>query len=85
VFVPAETAIHAAGDRSGLACGLLESLRNDDPIHHGEPKRPGRGQEFSMRSPAVSWSKRFVVAGFLFFVCKGLLWLAVLAAVWRLY
>jgi len=36
-------------------------------------------------SQTLSWSKRFVLAGFLFFVGKGLLWLAVLAALsrWR--
>jgi hypothetical protein len=32
----------------------------------------------------LSWSKRFALAGFLFFVCKGLLWLVVLAALSRL-
>ena len=30
-------------------------------------------------SQTVSWSKRFALAGFLFFVGKGLLWLAVIA------
>jgi hypothetical protein len=35
-------------------------------------------------SQTPSWSKRFVLAGFLFFVAKGLLWLAVLAALSRL-
>jgi hypothetical protein len=30
-------------------------------------------------SQTLSWSKRFVLAGFLFFVAKGLLWLIVLA------
>ena len=35
-------------------------------------------------SLALSWSKRFVFAGFLFFLCKGLLWLVVLAALSRL-
>ena len=35
-------------------------------------------------SQTLSWSNRFVVAGFLFFVCKGLLWLVVLAALSRL-
>src|SRR4029450_1231313 len=53
------------------------------PIHHGEPDRSERCQEFSMRSLTLSWSKRFGLAGFLFFLCKGLLWLAVLAAAWR--
>jgi hypothetical protein len=31
-----------------------------------------------------SWSKRFVLAGFLFFLCKGLLWLVVVGALSRL-
>jgi hypothetical protein len=31
-----------------------------------------------------SWSKQFVLAGFLFFVVKGFLWLVVLAALSRL-
>jgi hypothetical protein len=35
-------------------------------------------------SQTHSWSKQFVFAGFLFFVVKGLLWLAVLAALSRL-
>jgi hypothetical protein len=35
-------------------------------------------------SQILSWSKQFVLAGFLFFVVKGLLWLVVLAAVSRL-
>jgi hypothetical protein len=38
-----------------------------------------------MRSLTLSWSKRFGLAGFLFFLCKGLLWLAVLAAAWRVH
>ena len=35
-------------------------------------------------SQTLSWSKQFVVAGFLFFVVKGFLWLVVLAALSRL-
>ena len=42
-------------------------------------------REFGMPSPRLSWSKRFALAGFLFFLCKGLLWLAVLVAAWRLH
>ncbi len=38
-----------------------------------------------MRSLTLSWSKRLGFAGFLFFLCKGLLWLAVLAAACRLH
>ena len=38
-----------------------------------------------MRSQTLSWSKRLGLAGFLFFLGKGLLWLAVLAAAWRLH
>lgn len=33
------------------------------------------------KCPAVSWVKRFGVAGFLFFLAKGLLWLIVPALV----
>jgi hypothetical protein len=50
----------------------------------GELARSERCLEFSMRSLTLSWSKRFGLAGFLFFLCKGLLWLALLAAGWRL-
>jgi hypothetical protein len=46
---------------------------------------PSAPQEFGMGSRTLSWSKRFALAGFLFFLCKGLLWLAVLAAAWRLH
>jgi hypothetical protein len=46
---------------------------------------PSVPQEFGMRSRRSSWSKRFALAGFLFFLGKGLLWLAVLAAAWRLH
>jgi hypothetical protein len=35
-------------------------------------------------SQTPSWSTRFVLAAFLFFVVKGLLWLVVLAALSRL-
>ena len=35
-------------------------------------------------SQTLSWSKRWVLAGFLLFVAKGLLWLAVLAALSRM-
>jgi hypothetical protein len=35
-------------------------------------------------SLTLSWSKQFVLAGFVFFVVKGLLWLVVLAALSRL-
>lgn len=35
-------------------------------------------------SQSLSWSKRFVLVGFVFFVGKGLLWLVVLAALSRL-
>jgi hypothetical protein len=35
-------------------------------------------------SRTLSWSKRFVLGGFLFFVVKGLLWLVVLAALSQL-
>ncbi len=33
------------------------------------------------KCPAVGWMKRFGVAGFLFFLIKGLLWLIVPAVV----
>jgi hypothetical protein len=32
----------------------------------------------------IQWSKRFGLAGFLFFLGKGLFWLAVLAGAWRM-
>jgi hypothetical protein len=32
----------------------------------------------------LKWSKRLGVLGFLFFLAKGLLWLAMLAAAWWL-
>ena len=56
-------------------------------MRSGEPATASRSvpQEFGLRSPTVSWPKRFALAGFLFFLCKGLLWLAVLAAAWRLH
>jgi hypothetical protein len=38
-----------------------------------------------MRTPTLSWSKCFGFAGFLFFLCKGILWLSVLVAAWRLH
>jgi hypothetical protein len=44
---------------------------------------PSVPAEVGMRS--LSWSKRFALAGFLFFLGKGLLWLVVLAAAWRLH
>jgi hypothetical protein len=38
-----------------------------------------------MPSPRLPWSKRLAIAGFLFFLCKGLLWLAVFVAAWWLH
>jgi hypothetical protein len=35
-------------------------------------------EEFSKKqNPAAKWLKRFGVAGFLFFLIKGLIWLAI--------
>ncbi len=36
-----------------------------------------RDPQTKRKCPAVGWVKRFGVAGFLFFLIKGLLWLAV--------
>ena len=41
--------------------------------------------KFAMTSSRLSWSKRFAIAGFLFFLCKGLLWLALFVAAWWLH
>ena len=38
-------------------------------------EEPGKG-----KYPAAKWVKRFGVAGFLFFLIKGLLWLIIPAA-----
>lgn len=45
-------------------------------------KRPMQEKEpENKKCPAVNWVKRFGVAGFLFFLIKGLLWLIVPALV----
>ncbi len=46
----------------------------DAPLPRAQPEAPAAEPE---ASPVGRWLKRFGVAGFLFFLVKGLLWLIV--------
>jgi len=52
---------------------MQNEVFSKEAVMNEEPKK--------RKCPAVNWMKRFGVAGFLFFLIKGLLWLIVPAVV----